>query len=86
MARIGDTLHIACFAVIGEDRLDLGGLMIATGFAVASLRPDGLPCHAAYAVDEQTARTRRAGLWQFKKVRHPAILLGQAANGKVSRP
>ncbi|MBZ9905634.1 thermonuclease family protein [Mesorhizobium sp. B2-3-14] len=84
--RVGDTVHVACFVMIEGDRLDLGNLMITSGFAFAALRADGLPYHAGYAVAEQAARARHAGLWQFKDVQHPAILLGQAAGAKASRP
>ncbi|MBZ9811134.1 MULTISPECIES: thermonuclease family protein [unclassified Mesorhizobium] len=86
VARVSDTLHVACFVTIGRDRVDLGNLMITTGFAFAALRADGLPYHPGYAVAEQAARDRHAGLWQFKDVQHPAILLGQAARVEASRP
>ncbi|RWI54697.1 MAG: thermonuclease family protein [Mesorhizobium sp.] len=86
VVKVGETLHVACFVRIGRDRLDLGNLMIATGFAFAALRADGLPYHAGYAVAEQAARDKHAGLWQFKDVQHPAILLGQAASGMASQP
>ncbi|MEI9411894.1 thermonuclease family protein [Mesorhizobium salmacidum] len=85
VVRVGDTLHVACFVMIGGDRVDLGSLMITSGFAFAALRADGLPYHAGYAVAEQAARDRRVGLWQFKGVQHPAILLGQAASAMAPR-
>ncbi len=75
-----DAIHVSCYATIGADRLDLANAMIASGFAFAALRDDGLPQHAPYAVVEQRAQERRAGLWQFDDVQHPAILLGQAAS------
>ena len=64
---------------IGQDRVDLANLMIASGFAFAALGRDGLPVYPPYAVAEQGARGGRAGLWQFSDVEHPAVLLGQAA-------
>jgi endonuclease YncB( thermonuclease family) len=70
---------ISCFVVIGSDRLDLANLMISSGFAFASLDANGLPHHTAYAVAEQTAREKRAGLWQFDDVQHPSLMLGQSA-------
>lgn len=83
VARDGDTLHVACYATIGPDRLDLATLLIASGYAFASLRADGVPNHPAYSVAEQIARERGAGLWQFKDVQHPSILLSNAANERA---
>lgn len=83
VARDGDTVHVACYATIGPDRLDLATLLIASGYAFASLRADGLPHHPAYAVVEQGAREGGAGLWQFEDVQHPAILLSKAANARA---
>ena len=73
-----DTTYVACYAMVGADRLDLANLLIASGFAFAAIRADGLPQHAPYAVVEQSAREKHAGLWQFDDVQHPAILLGRA--------
>jgi endonuclease YncB( thermonuclease family) len=73
-----DTTYVACYATIGSDRLDLANLLIASGFAFAATRADGLPQHAPYAVAEQSARQKRAGLWQFGDVQHPSIVLGRA--------
>jgi endonuclease YncB( thermonuclease family) len=81
VARTADTVHVSCYATLGVDRLDLANLMITSGFAFAALRTDGLPMHPPYAVAEDQARKRRAGLWQFDDVQHPAILLGQAGTG-----
>lgn len=72
------TTYVACYATIGPDWLDLANLLIASGYAFAAIRADGLPQHPPYAVVEQSARERRAGLWQFSDVQHPAILLGRA--------
>lgn len=73
-----DTTYVACYATIGNDRLDLANIMIASGFAFAAIRDDGLPHHAPYAVVEQSAREKKMGLWQFDDVQHPAIVLGRA--------
>ncbi|GLS32511.1 Endonuclease YncB, thermonuclease family [Mesorhizobium albiziae] len=81
VAETNAAIHVACYATVGSDRLDLANLMIMSGFAFAALGRDGLPLHPPYAVAEHRARERRAGLWQFKDVRHPAILLGQAGAG-----
>jgi endonuclease YncB( thermonuclease family) len=80
VARTHGTVHVACYATVGSDRLDLANLMIASGYAFAALRADGLPYHPAYAVAEQVARERGAGLWQFKDVQHPSVLIGRAAS------
>ncbi|MBN9235715.1 succinoglycan biosynthesis protein exoi [Mesorhizobium hungaricum] len=81
VATITNVTHVVCYASVGVDRLDLGNLMITSGYAFAALRPDGLPYSPAYAVAEQVAREKHAGLWQFKDVQSPAILLGRAAAG-----
>ncbi|MCO5066827.1 MAG: thermonuclease family protein [Rhizobiaceae bacterium] len=79
------TVFVSCYATIGADRLDLANLMISSGFAFASLDGRGLPHHTPYAVVEQAAREKKAGLWQFDDVQHPALLLGQrAADGGTS--
>lgn len=74
------TTYVACFAMIGADRTDLADLMIASGFAFAELGANGLPVYPPYAVVEQSARAKRAGLWQFDDVEHPAVLLGRAVH------
>lgn len=80
------TAFVSCYATIASDRLDLANLMIASGFAFASLDARGLPFHAPYAVAEQAAREKKAGLWQFDDVQHPAILLGRSASGGETTP
>jgi endonuclease YncB( thermonuclease family) len=86
VARSRETVLVSCCVVIGSDRLDLANLMISSGFAFASLDANGLPHHTAYAVAEQTAREKRAGLWQFDDIQHPAILLGQSAGQRKTAP
>jgi endonuclease YncB( thermonuclease family) len=73
-----DTTYVACYAMVGTDRLDLANILIASGFAFAAMRADGLPQYPSYAVVEQSAREKRVGLWQFDDVQHPAIVLGRA--------
>lgn len=70
--------------MVGRDRPDPGALAVITGFTFVWLRRAGLRSHAAQAVDERIARMRHAGLWQFKQLWSPAILVGQA--DKASRP
>jgi endonuclease YncB( thermonuclease family) len=79
VAQSAGKVFVSCYATIGGDRLDLANLMIATGFAFASLDERGLPHHTPYAVVEQAAREKKVGLWQFDDVQHPALLLGQSA-------
>ncbi|AZO22606.1 MULTISPECIES: thermonuclease family protein [unclassified Mesorhizobium] len=79
IATIAKVTYVVCYATVGADQLDLGNLVITSGYAFAALQPDGLPYSPAYAVAEQVAREKHAGLWQFKDVQHPAILLGRAA-------
>ncbi|AZO28357.1 thermonuclease family protein [Mesorhizobium sp. M1B.F.Ca.ET.045.04.1.1] len=76
------TTYVACSATVGSDRLDLADLLIASGFAFAAVGPDGLPQYPPYAVVEQMARNRNAGLWQFGDVQHPAFLLARARQAK----
>lgn len=80
VARSSGTVLVSCFAIVGGDRLDLGNLLVASGFAFASLQSNGLPHHPPYAVAEQSARENGAGLWQFDDVEHPALVLGQSIN------
>lgn len=81
IVRSAETVFVSCYATIGTDRLDLANLMVTSGFAFASLDARGLPYHVPYAVAEQAARERKAGLWQFDDVRHPAVLLRQGLSG-----
>ncbi len=86
VAQQHDQTFVVCFATVGSHGLDLAMMLIAEGFGFASLRPDGLPVHAPYAVAEQGARDGRKGLWQFKDVQHPAIFLSRAAKNSRSVP
>jgi endonuclease YncB( thermonuclease family) len=79
VAEAAATTYVACYAMIGADRADLASLLIASGFAFAALSPNGLPVHPPYAVVEQSAREKKAGLWRFADVEHPSVLLSQVA-------
>lgn len=83
VAKSGGTTFVACYATVGRERLDLANMLIASGFAFAALDANGMPFHAPYAVVEQTAREKRAGLWQFDDVQHPSILLSRTANERA---
>lgn len=81
-AQTSDLTYVVCYSTVKDSRLDLATMMISQGFAFASLDKFGLPVFPAYSVAEQDARARTAGLWQFKDVQHPAILLSARANAK----
>ncbi|MFS8056314.1 thermonuclease family protein [Rhizobium sp. BR 317] len=79
IARAAGVIYVVCFATVAGERLDLATMLISEGYAFAALDAKGIPVNSAYAVAEQEARARKAGLWQFPDVRHPSILLGRAA-------
>ncbi|MBR7653735.1 thermonuclease family protein [Brucella oryzae] len=83
VAQTADTSYVICYATIGGNRLDLATILITSGYAFAALKADGLPYYPAYAVAEQDAREKRAGLWQFEDVQHPAIMLSKSANERT---
>lgn len=72
--------YVVCYAAVGKERLDLANVLITSGYAFASLNRDGMPYHLPYAVAEQLAQEKRAGLWQFDDVQHPAIYLTRELN------
>ncbi|MDK4741333.1 thermonuclease family protein [Rhizobium sp. CNPSo 3464] len=80
IARAAGVVYVVCFAAVAGERLDLATMLISEGYAFAALDAKGMPVNPAYAVGEQEARARKAGLWQFPDVRHPSILLGRAAS------
>ena len=58
-------------------RIDLGTALIASGYAFASLTPDGRPVHAPYFVAQIVAGRAKTGLWAFADLPEPnAIILG----------
>lgn len=83
VAQTAETSYVICYATIGANRLDLATMLITSGYAFAGLKSDGLPYYPAYAVAEQEAREKRAGLWQFEDVQHPAILLSKSASERT---
>lgn len=85
VARTADFTYVVCYAKVGQSRLDLATMMISSGYAFAALNAEGLPFHPPYAVAEQDAREKRAGLWQFDDVQHPAILLSRTANERAKK-
>lgn len=81
-AETPDLTYVVCYSTVSGQRLDLATIMVSQGFAFAALDKNGMPVFPAYAVAEQDARTRSAGLWQFKDVQHPSIFLSARANAK----
>jgi endonuclease YncB( thermonuclease family) len=84
VVRSGDLTYVMCYATVGAERLDLGSLLITSGYAFAALTAEGLPYHSPYSVYEQQARDSGIGLWQFEDVQHPSILLSSNANARQS--
>lgn len=82
VAQAGSTTYVACYGLVAGNRMDLAVMLVSSGFAFAALDASGLPIHPEYAVIEQDARERRAGLWQFDDVQHPAILLSRNTNAR----
>jgi endonuclease YncB( thermonuclease family) len=80
VARRKTLTYVMCYATIKDKRLDLGTVLISSGYAFAALNSDGLPYDKAYAVAEQLARKRRSGLWRFSDVRLPSVLLSHKAH------
>ncbi|NKL21090.1 thermonuclease family protein [Rhizobium leguminosarum] len=85
VAKRGGIAYVVCYATVGKDRLDLANILITGGYAFAALNSEGMPYHVPYAVAEQIARDKRAGLWQFENVQHPAILLSREVNARTRK-
>lgn len=81
------TVFVFCVATRVEgagkgSRIDLGTALITTGFAFASLKPDGEAVHEPYRIAERLAHETRAGLWAFNDVPDPnAIILHSLRQG-----
>lgn len=78
IVKSADVTYVVCYATVAGKKIDLGTAMISEGYAFASLDRQGLPLNPAYAVAEQEARSRKAGLWQFPDIQHPALVMGKA--------
>jgi len=83
VAKSGGLSYVVCYASVGGQRLDLANMMVTSGYAFASLDNRGMPYHLPYSVSEQLAQRKKAGLWKFKDVQHPAILLSREANHRA---
>lgn len=69
---------VTCFATLEGKRVELGTMLITSGFAFAALKPDGSPVHLPYFVAEQVAKSGRRGLWAYSDVPHPSVALMRA--------
>lgn len=69
---------VTCFATLEGKRVELGTMLITSGFAFAALKPDGSPVHPPYFVAEQMARSGRRGLWAYSDLPHPSVTLLRA--------
>lgn len=74
----GQQTFVTCFATLEGKRVELGTMLISSGFAFAALKPDGSPVHAPYFVAEQVAKSGRRGLWAYPDVPHPSVALLRA--------
>lgn len=85
VAKANKISYVVCYATVGRQRLDLGQVLVSSGYAFAALKSDGLPYHVPYSVAEQMAQQKKAGLWQFKDVQHPSITLSREANQRARK-
>ena len=69
---------VSCFATLDGKRVELGMMLITSGFAFAALKPNGSPVHPPYFVAEQVAKSGRRGLWAYPDVPHPSVALLRA--------
>ncbi|PWE53697.1 succinoglycan biosynthesis protein exoi [Metarhizobium album] len=86
VARSAALTYVVCYATVAGTQLDLGTALISQGFAFAALNADGIPVNPAYAVAEQDAKGRSAGLWAFPDVQHPSVILGKATTAREPNP
>lgn len=85
--RDGSTRFVICSAVLTRGgnagkTLDVGTMLISSGFGFAALKPDGQPVNMGYAVAQNMAEEKRKGLWAFSDLPDPNAALLQA----VPRP
>ncbi len=84
---VGETKFVFCIAspktgAAAGTRIDLGTALVSTGYAFASLRPDGKPVHAPYFVAQLVAQRSHAGLWAFPDVPEPNAIILRALNAR----
>lgn len=81
--RDGSTRFVICSAVLTRGgnagkTLDVGTMLISSGFGFAALKPDGQPVNMGYAVAQNMAEEKRKGLWAFSDLPDPNAALLQA--------
>ncbi len=86
-AAVAETKFVFCIAspktgAAAGTRIDLGTALVSTGYAFASLRPDGKPVHAPYFVAQLVAQRSHAGLWAFQDVPEPNAIILRALTGQ----
>ncbi|NTA14030.1 thermonuclease family protein [Agrobacterium tumefaciens] len=74
---------VVCQTTAGEHRYDLATYVIAQGWGFAAVDSTGKVIVPGYRVAEESARTARAGLWDYPDMPHPVSVLMQQAG--VSR-
>lgn len=85
VARTETITYVSCYLTLGENRMDLGTVLVSTGWAFASLDRAGSPYQMAYLVTEQAAKDDKRGLWRFPDLQHPSILVSSQAE-KATTP
>lgn len=86
-AAVAETKFVFCIAspktgAAAGTRIDLGTALVSTGYAFASLRPDGKPVHMPYFVAQLGAQRSHAGLWAFRDVPEPNAIILRALNAQ----
>ena len=86
-AAVAETKFVFCIAspktgAAAGTRIDLGTALVSTGYAFASLRPDGKPVHMPYFVAQLVAQRSHAGLWAFPDVPEPNAIILRALNAR----
>lgn len=81
--RDGTTRFVVCYAVLTRGKnagktLDVGTMLISSGFGFAALKPDGQPVNMGYAVAQNMAEEKRKGLWAFNDLPDPNAALLRA--------
>ena len=83
----GDGAAIVICAGASNDRpLDIGGAMIAAGFAFSAEKPDGSPVNLAYFASEIRAKADHAGLWGAASFANPVQMLRGLARQAKPQP
>lgn len=92
-ARTADatTQFIVCAANVASgpnagSRLDLGTVLITSGFAFASIGPNGKAVHEPYLVAQLLAQKKRNGLWAFADTPDPNRIILDTLRRQLTAP